>query len=111
MPEGHCASCANPDGADQGAYEGADRVRGVKRVAHLEYRPDLRMMGEGVKRHRDKNAVPTPRQFVTHADIGLSIADFAVQHEAGNRWQWHRKNKSNGSATVRTEIGTTERPA
>jgi hypothetical protein len=33
-----------------------------------------------------------------------------VQHRAGNRWQWHR-HKSNGSATVRTEVGATKRPA
>jgi hypothetical protein len=41
----------------------------------------------------------------------LSIAAFAVQHKTGNRWQWHGRKKSNGSAPVRTEIGATSRPA
>jgi hypothetical protein len=64
---------------------------------------------QGAKRQRDKNVVPTPRQVVTHWIGGLSIADIAVQHKAGNRWQWHRQ-KSNGSATVRIEAGEAQQP-
>jgi hypothetical protein len=37
------------------------------------------------------------------------VADIALQHKMGNRWQWHRQ-KSNGSATVRTEKGEAQRP-
>jgi hypothetical protein len=79
----------------------------------LEYRREMLIMcaQQGEKRHRDKTAVPIPRQFVTHFNSGLYMADFAVQHRAGNRWQWHGQNKSNGSATVCTELGATKRPA
>ncbi len=64
---------------------------------------------QGEKRQQDKNLVPPPRQVVTHCIRGLSIADIALQHKVGNRWQW-RRHKSNGSATVRTEVGEAHRP-
>jgi len=114
MAEGYCTALADPKSRDR---KGREKRRGdgigVKRVAHLASHQELLIIcgQQGEKRHRDKNAVPTPRQFVTHFTGGLSIADFAVQHEAENRWLWHGYKKSNGSATVRTEIGATRRPA
>ena len=110
----YCTAVANPESRDRkehSEHRGGDI--GVKRVAPLESDQEMLIIRgqQGEKRHRDKNAVPTPRQFVTHVTGSLPIAGFAVQHEAGNRWLWHRIKKSNGSATVRTEIGATRRPA
>jgi len=94
----------NPDFADATTFRG-------KAVTRLENRKVPIICGQqGAKRHRDKNVVPTPRQVVTHCIGGLPIADIALQHRAGNRWQWHR-NKSDRSATVRTEKGAAKRPA
>ena len=64
---------------------------------------------QGEKRQREQKRVQFPRQVVTRVAGGLSIADIAMQHSSGNRWQWHRR-KSNGSATVRTEVGVPKRP-
>jgi hypothetical protein len=91
-----------------GARERAP-LPGVKGVAHLENRGIFVIFcaQQGAKRSRDKNAVPTPRHVVTRCSGGLSIAAIAVQHRAGNRWQWHGR-KNNGSAT-RSEVGEAQR--
>ena len=82
---------------------------GVKGVAHLENRGKSVIFStqQGAKRPRDKNAVPTPRHVVTRCSGILFIAVFAVQHRAGNRWQWHGR-KNNGSAT-RSDVGEAQR--
>jgi hypothetical protein len=110
----HCSHSASP--AAPGNQRGPTRDGGVadvvggKRVTHLENRRTPINCGQqGAKRQRDKNVVPTPRQVVTHCIGDLSIADTAVQHKRGNRWQWHRQ-KSNGSATVRIEAGEAQQP-
>ena len=64
---------------------------------------------QGEKRQRDQRRAQFPRQVVTRVVGGLSIADIAMQHSSGNRWQWHRR-KNNGSATVHTEVGVPNRP-
>jgi hypothetical protein len=91
------------------------RSSGGKRVIHLEnLRASIICGQQGEKRQREKrerkNGFPIPRQVVTHAVGGLPIADIALQHSVGNRWQWRRK-KSNESATVRTELGAAKQPA
>jgi hypothetical protein len=112
----HLVSFANPRatiGPDRSALRAAERVLrgpGGKRVAGLEKpRTSIICGQQGEKRPRDKNGVPIPRQVVTHAVGGLSIADIALQHSSGSRWQWHRR-KSKGSATVRTEVGEARWP-
>jgi len=112
----HFTSVIDPETASGRAHVGnpyfarATPFRG-KGVTRLENQNAPIICGQqGAKRHRDENIVPTPRQVVTR-DIGrLSIADIAVQHRAGNHWQWHRK-KSNRSATVRIEEGAAKRAA
>jgi hypothetical protein len=95
-------SAGDPDFADATTFRG-------KAVTRLENQKVPIICGlQGAKRHRDKNVVPTPRQVVTHHIGGLPIADIALQHRAGNRWQWHRKNRS---ATVRTEESAAKRLA
>ena len=112
----HLTSLADPGTAMGQARNGkpyfaeATLFRG-KDVTRLEIQKAPIICGQqGAKRHRDENIVPTPRQVVTRCIGGLFSADIAVQHRAGNRWQWHRK-KSNRSATVRTEESAAKRPA
>ena len=112
----HFTSVTDPPTTNRRARAGgpcrvaATPFRG-KGVTRLENQKVPIICGQqGAKRHRDKNVVPTPRQVVTHCIGDLYIADIALQHRAGNRWQWHRK-KSNRSATVRTEEGAAKRPA
>ena len=120
MHYGPSASFADPERGHQQASvvrvpRAGASLPGVKRVTRLvrlEYQQTCVIFSrrQGAKRHRDKKVVPTPRQVVTR-DIGtLPIADIAVQHRAGNHWQWHRK-KSNRSATVRIEEGAAKRAA
>ena len=111
----HLASPVAPRAAIQQARAGTTHSvvagqSGGKRVTRLEKKwAPITCGQQGAKRHWDKNVVPTPRQVVTHWIGGLSIADIAVQHKAGYRWQWHRQ-KSNGAATVRIEAGKAQRP-
>ena len=114
----HCSYLASPAADPERASQQAHAISiqrvaaapfGGKRVTCLENRLAPITCGQGAKRQRDKNVVPTPRQVVTHWVGSLPIADIAVQHRAGNRWQWHRQ-KSNGSATVRIEAGKAQRP-
>jgi hypothetical protein len=108
----HLTSVSDPVRACGGNPNFADatRFRG-KAVTRLENQKGPIICGQqGAKRHRDKNVVPTPRQVVTRYIGSLPIVDIALQHRAGNRWQWHWK-KSNRSATVRTEESAAKRPA
>jgi hypothetical protein len=108
----HLTSVTDPGKACGGDLNFADATtfRG-KAVTRLENQKVPIICGQqGAKRHRDKNVVPTPRQVVTRCIGGLPIADIALQHRAGNRWQWHWK-KSNRSATVCIEESATKRPA
>jgi len=79
-----------------------------KNVICLENLQTSIICGLQGERQRDRNRVPFPRQVVTRAAGDLSIVDIALQHGSGSRWQWHTK-KSNGSATVRTEVGASKR--
>jgi hypothetical protein len=116
MHYGLLASLADPVLADQDrafrGHEHATGALGVKRVTRLENHGAsvIFFLQQGAKRHRDKNAVPTPRQVVTHCIGSLPIVDIALQHRAGNRWLWHRQNRK-GSATVCTELREATRPA
>jgi hypothetical protein len=105
-----CSESGDPANARETTRGVVAGRSGGKRVTRLEKkRAPITCGQQGAKRHRDKNVVPTPRQVVTHCIGSLSIADIAVQHRAGNRWQWHRQ-KRNGSATVRIEAGEAQRP-
>ena len=116
MHYGNLGALADPEHVGQGcASQGHERpgdASGVKCVTRLENHGASAIFHrqQGAKRHRDKNLIPTPRHVVTRCIGRLPIADIAVQHRAGNHWQWHRK-KSNRLATVRTEEGAAKRPA
>ena len=116
MPCCHLPSAADleallqPPGTGAGSSDLVAATAGGKHVTGLENpRASIICVQQGERRQRDKNRVPIPRQVVTHGIGKLSIADIAVQHKTGNRWQWHRQ-KSNGSATDRTEVGEAQRP-
>ncbi|HZF34155.1 MAG TPA: hypothetical protein VE914_10165 [Candidatus Angelobacter sp.] len=116
MHYGNLAPLADPEQVGQGrAFQGREHtadMSGVKRVTRLENHGAsvIFCRQQGAKRQRDKNAVPTPRQVVTHSIGSLPIVDIALQHGIGNRWLWHRQ-KSKGSATVCTEVREATRPA